>query len=224
MNKSLQPSSVTERITGNGATQAGLSAIAALSGGPLAALLPALATTLASERQKKRIEEALNAIDSQLLAHAIALRNMSDSQYKVINESVLCLLHTTCNDKVEFLRTVITNSLTQAQVELTSHEAVQLSRLIRDLSAQEAIFLINTFQYEAIYLLANSETADEVVRNPHYADILFLKINSKEGLLATSLASLGLLARCGHRIMDNGLLKYMPISAKLIALLKAPPN
>jgi hypothetical protein len=220
MSKSLRPSTVTERISGNGATQAGLSAIAALSGGSLASLLPVLATTLASARQKKRVEDALTAIDQQLRAHESDLRNINDNQYKLINETILALFHTTCDDKIEVLRNVVNNSMRQE--ELTSHDAVQLSRLVRDLSSQEVVFLLETFKYEAIHLLVSPATADQFIGMEGFANILHLQINSREGLLATSLASLGILAQAGGRVIDSELLKYMPITAKLIALLKTP--
>jgi flagellar hook-associated protein FlgK len=111
MSKSLRHSTILESVTGNGATQAGLSAIAALSGGPLASLLPVLATTLASARQRKRVQDALTAIDQQLRAHESDLRNINDNQYKLINGTILALFHTTCDDKIEVLRNVVNNSM-----------------------------------------------------------------------------------------------------------------
>jgi hypothetical protein len=80
----LKPSTAVEKVVGNPLAQTAATAIAAMNGGPLAALLPVLLTTLASERQKKRIEAALIEIDSQLQSHTSILRNISDSQYKLI--------------------------------------------------------------------------------------------------------------------------------------------
>lgn len=54
-----KPSSVVESVSGNIITESALTAIAGISGGPLAALLPVLATSLASGRQKERVEKAL---------------------------------------------------------------------------------------------------------------------------------------------------------------------
>lgn len=98
---SLKHPTVLEKATSHTGTQATLTLVGALSGSPLAALLPVLVSSLASERQKQRIETALLQIDATLREQSEALRNLSDSQYKLINESVLALLQTTSSEKAE---------------------------------------------------------------------------------------------------------------------------
>ncbi|AMS31887.1 hypothetical protein AEM42_04750 [Betaproteobacteria bacterium UKL13-2] len=57
-----QPSTM-EKIAGNLAVEAALTAIAAAAGTPLAALLPVLGKSLASERQKLRVEATLREMN-----------------------------------------------------------------------------------------------------------------------------------------------------------------
>ncbi len=91
----LKPPTALERISGNVATESALTVVAALVGGPLAPLLPVLAKSLASERQKARLELAFMDINAALEEHGEQIRDLSDEQYKIINEAVLALLQTT---------------------------------------------------------------------------------------------------------------------------------
>ena len=100
-------STLLEKITGSLPVQGSLAVVAALSGGPLAALLPVLATTLASQRQAKRIEAAISQIQDALRGQEEYLEQMSDAQYKLINEAVLTILHTTDDNKIALLKVVV---------------------------------------------------------------------------------------------------------------------
>jgi hypothetical protein len=217
----LKPSTAVEKVVGNPLAQTAATAIAAMNGGPLAALLPVLLTTLASERQKKRIEAALIEIDSQLQSHTSILRNISDSQYKLINESILALLQTTCDKKVTYLHQAINNVLQMN--DLPSHEATYISRILRDISAQEVVFILENFQYSDIQLITSADSSEKL-GNPEFEKVLYLRIGSEQGRLVTSLTSLGIIATAGTRFMDAYLYKFMPITGKLITLLKIPKN
>jgi hypothetical protein len=215
----LKPATSIEQVAGNPLVQSGLTVVAALSAGPLAALLPVLATTLASERQKRRMEASLIDIDARLRSQEAALRNITDSQYKLLNETILTVLHTTSDEKLSYLQSVINNTI--ALENLPPHEAVHLSRLLRDLSAQEITFIIDSFSYDGIVLLTEADgDSESIVSKPEYQKTRFLKLNSIEGQTVTGLISLGILAQAGQRYIDVGMYKFMPIAAKLIALLK----
>lgn len=85
---SLESTTFLEETSGHLVTQSVLTYVSALSGNPLAALLPILTSSLASERQKSRIEAALTEIDTTLQKHTKELRNIDDAQYKLINEAI----------------------------------------------------------------------------------------------------------------------------------------
>jgi hypothetical protein len=209
---SLKPSTALENAAGHTGTEAALTLVGALSGNPLAALLPVLGTSLASERQKKRVEEALLRIDATLNEHADLLRNISDSQYKLVNEAILALLHTTSSEKIEYLRRAVHNSLVVSGI--LPQEAVVLARIVRDISADEADFLARNFQYDRVQLAASAAE--------HKQKVLTVAPESHEGLVVTGLVSLGLLSAAEPTWDESGLMRFSPIVAKLLVLLREP--
>lgn len=208
----LESSTAVEKVAGNLVTQSALTVVAALAGGPLAALLPVLAGSLASERQRARVEQALVAISGILESHATKIRDLTDEQYKVINESVLALLQTTQAEKLSYLRAVVANAIAMREIE--PQEATVLSRVVRDISAEEAAFLIRYFAFDGIHLMAppaGQQFTDNIVR---------IDPGSKEALVVSGLLSLGLLAPAEPTWDAPNVLRFSRIVAKLIALLK----
>ena len=205
-----RPTSV-ERIAGSFPAQATLTAVGALAGGPLAALLPVLATTLAAGRQKQRIEAALTYIEKTLEAHKAELAALTDEQYKFLNETVLTLLHTTDQRKIDLLKHAVRNGLTDANIP--SHDAVFLSRILRDISAQEVDFLLRNFGTQRIWM---SETPMAEGREA----TLDIQPLSAEGQIVSGLITLGLVATAEPTWDDSGLLKYSPMVAKLLSVLR----
>ncbi len=205
--------STLERVAGGLPAEAALTAIGAAAGTPLAALLPILSKSLAAERQKQRVESTLREMNLVLEQHATLLERLTDQQYKFINEAILALLHTSNVDKMVYLRNVVHNGL--AAHELPDQEAVFLSRIIRDISADEAQFLISNFGYERLWL-NESEPGD----NEHAT--FAVKPNTREGKIVLGLVTLGLLTAAEPTWDDSGLLRFTPMAAKLIALLREP--
>lgn len=210
----LPKPTVLERVSGSLVTEAGLTAFGAIAGGVLAPLLPILAKSLASERQRKRVEAALSELASVLERHETILRNLSDEQYKVINETVLTLLQTTQEEKLKYLRAVVENSLTEEK--LLPEEASVLSRIVRDISAEEIAFLLGAFQYDGIALTELPQPPEQQQDN-----ILHVSLSSREALAVSGFLSLGLVA-AGGPTWDLTPLRFTRIVAKLIALLR--PN
>lgn len=207
-----KPPTALEKITDNIVTEATLTLVGALSGNPLGALLPVLSKSLASGRQKQRVEAALEEVNSVLEAHSDALRNLTDSQYKLINETVLAILHTTSSDKLTYLRRLVRNGLDMPEIE--PEEAVVLSRIIRDISAEEVDFLVRYFSHERIQLGLTS--------GPSEQGILVVPAGGRDELIVSGLISLGLIISAGPTIDDQGILKFSNGVAKLIALLQEP--
>ena len=91
-----------------------------------------------------------------------------------------------------------------------------LSRIIRDISTEEAEFLLRTFQYEGIQILdtaADSETVD---------GRLNISQSSDDALNVSGLLSLGLLTPAESRIGSLGVMRFSGLAAKVIALLRDP--
>ena len=172
-----------------------------------------LTKSLASERQQKRVEDALVRIDKTLNAHTEALRNLTDERYKLINEAILALLQTTSTEKIEYLRRAVHNSLVGGS-SILPQEAVVLSRIIRDISADEADFLVKHFHYDRIQLA--SATVE------HEMKVLTIAPESREGIVVTGLVSLGLLSTAEPTWDESGLMRFSPIVAKLLVLLREP--
>ena len=206
----LQPPTALETIAGSVATESALTGVAAYAGGPLAPLLPVLAKSFASARQKLRIEAALSEISSMLEAHDQALRNLTDAQYKLINECILAILHTTSDEKLSYLRRAIRNGL--AMSEIQPEESVVLSRVIRDISAEEADFLVQKFSHERIQFGSTS--------GPATSGLFVIPEGSRNELIVSGLISLGLLIPAGPTIDDQEVMKFSICVAKVLTHLR----
>lgn len=209
----LKPPSALEKVAGSIPAEAVLTAIAAAAGTPLAALLPVLGKSLAAERQKERVEATLREMNSILARHEAQLAHLTDQQYKFINEAVLALLHTTNESKMKLLRDVVQNSLSVSA--FPDQDAVFLSRIIRDISAEEAQFLLDNFSYQRIWL-SDLEPAESSVPT------LAVKPNASDGQTVLGLLTLGLVSTAEPTFDDMGLLKFTSMAAKLIVLLGTP--
>lgn len=209
----LKPPTTLEKVAGSLLAEAALTAIAATAGAPLSALLPVLGKSLAAERQRERVEATLREMNSILVRHEAELCHLTDQQYKFINEAVLALLHTTNERKMRLLRDVVKNSLSASS--LPDQEAVFLSRIIRDISAEEAQFLLDHFSFHRIWL-SELEPGDNNVLT------LAVKPATSDGQTVLGLITLGLVASAEPTFDDMGLFKFSPMAAKLIVLLRNP--
>jgi hypothetical protein len=207
-----------EKITGNPLTESVLTVIGASSGMPVAALLPVLSNSLANTRHKQRIEAALIEVNEILTSHEDKIKNLTDGQYKLINETVLSFFNTTCTTKINYLKSVIKNTLVSNVV--IAEDGVVLSRVIRDISADEIIFLLKNFSYKCIVLCERESVSDYGDYDNYFPQFLKLKPSSKEELTCSSLSSLGLLASNGLTAMGDINWRFTSLVAKLIVLLK----
>ena len=174
----------------------------------------ALPISLAAGRQQQRVEATLIAIQKTLTEHSEALFRISDEQYKLINEVVLAVLQTTQQEKLDYLRNAIRNSLSVPN--FSAHEAVALSRIIRDISAEEAALLIRLFAFEGIQLV------DEKADKDPMSTIFRLSPSSPDATQVTGLLSLGLLLPPQSSWGGIGVQRFTKLAAKAIALLRAP--
>jgi hypothetical protein len=207
--------SAVETIAGSMPVDIVMTTVAAIVGGPLAPLLPVLVKTLASERQRKRLELELAEVTNDLASMKDRLNTISDNQYKLVNETILAFFQTVDQEKINLLRNAICNIV---EIEnLNSHESYFLSRLMRDISAQEVSFLRRNFVIEKLCLVARPVQVGETVHE--------IQIDTEDGRLASGLISLGVLAAIGGTIKDLGTFRFTPIAAKLLRkLCKTQPT
>lgn len=191
--------------------------IGGLPGTVVGALLPVLANIPAFKRYKSRIDNTLVQIEQVLNQHDQQLANLSDAQFKMLNETILTLLQTLEEEKLDYLKFVICNTL-ECQ-DLTHHEAALLSRIIRDLSAAEAKFLVNSvdgrepFGEVIIYPGVQAEYVKEKA--------LWLSPQSENTVLATGLINLGLLLPKGSGLGGSLSYRFSPVTKTLMNLLKS---
>lgn len=206
----MEDKSKLEKVTGNLATKTASTAIGIIgaTATPLAAFVPFLVDTLASGRQAKRLEAAFQMIESTLKAHDELLTNLTDDQYKVINEGISSALYTINEEKLNYLVSIITN--TAQEPGTCDGVSDHLSRVIRDISADEIVFLLNNINFVGVAV------TDDQVNNP---DLLQVSPESKEELLLTGLMHLGLVyakdSTWGFQVY-----KWSPIVKRLVTLLQ----
>ena len=98
--------------------------------------------------------------------------------------------------------------------EIPSEEAVVLSRIVRDISAEEADFLLRHFSYQRLQL--------GVAQGSISSDALVVPAGGREELIVSGLVSLGLLIPAGPTFDDSGLMRFSNVVGKVIALLREP--
>lgn len=196
-----------EKISGSLTTAATATIVSAVVGTPLAALLPVLVNTLASKRHKERVEGALADIQSDLDSLGSRLSEVSDAQFKLINEAVITILHSPDDAKIEQLKTVIRNS--SIQERLTMHQAILISRTLRDASVEELGFMLEC------------QGSDIVFHENKVDGCINVEKITSDGEKATGLVSLGLLTKeQGDGVWDDhGKYVFTPLAKELIQLL-----
>ncbi|MDP1605833.1 MAG: hypothetical protein Q8L93_04185 [Rhodocyclaceae bacterium] len=203
--------SVVEKVTSSLPVNVGTNSIAAFGATvtPLAAFIPFLVQSLASGRQTERLEKMFAELNSIIEAHSEQIRSLSDDQYKVINEAIAAAFYTVNEQKLELLRNAIAVIIREPNIALSAADA--LSRAIRDISADEAKFVVDNFRYSKILIDA------EIDENR--ADSLIVRPGTTEEALVSGLISLGLVYTKSSS-WDAQMYEWSPLVAKLIVLLR----
>ena len=201
-----------ERATGHVAMESALTVLAAIAGSLFAPLLPVLTKSLAAERQRQRVEKTLADISQILEEHDDKIRDLTDEQYKIINETILALFQTTHAEKLQYLRATVKNALSMRDIQ--PGEAIMLSRVVRDISPEEAAYLLQTFSYAGILLYAVPE-GQEFAEN-----ILRVDPKSRDALMVSGLLSLGLLVPAESTYGAANVLRFSRVVAKLMVLMQ----
>lgn len=205
----MEEPSALEKVSGNLLTEAGLTALAAYAATPLSALLPVLSNSLASGRHAKRVEKALTDVNRTLKTHEEQIHNLTDAQFKIINEAILTILQTTQDEKILYLKQAVQNNILEERVPITL--AAQISRILRDISSEELDFLRDHFQYSRIVF----------GQEPMNDNELKVETNSQMGILVSGLISMGLVVPGAATWDDIGRYQFSPLVAKLLAVIGA---
>lgn len=193
-----------EKITGNIASTSIMTLISAYSGLPISALLPGLTDSIASNRHKARVQNTLDSINEELEKHKDLLQSLSDAQYKLLNETVLTIFQTVDENKIKYLRNAVINSINRK--DISHSDSYVLSRVIRDISAEEFRYLLTKTGDELTFSsLDGSNNIDP---------------ESEEGEVINGLISLGLIIAKGGTMDELGIFIYSPIVEDLINLVR----
>ena len=206
----MEDKSNIEKATGNlAATIAGTAiGVFGITATPLAAFFPPLLHSLASGRHTRRLEDAIKNIEATLTIHQSSINDLSDDQYKLINESIASALYTINQEKLDYLVSAINNVITNPNT--CDGASDHLSRIIRDISIEEIKFVLNHTSYVGMAV------TDDVVNNDN---LLKISPSSKEELLLTGLMHLGLVY-AKDSTWDFQVYKWSPIVARLLLLLE----
>lgn len=172
-----------EKLSGALSTTSVATLIAAVSGTPVAALLPVLTGTLASNRHKDRVEDAIKELENDLRQLGDKIEKITDAQYKFINETVITILNSPDDEKLQYLKNSIKNIILLEQIDM--HQSGIVSRVLRDITVQELLFLMKTKGKKIVFDHAPDQTGN-------YIECSMLA-NGCE--LTTSLIALGLLTQ-----------------------------
>lgn len=201
--------SIIEKIASNLLVQGAATTVGILGANitPLAAFVPFLVDSLASGRQSKRLEAMLGELQLLTEQNAEKLKDMTDDQYKVVNEAISAAFYTIDLEKIELLKRAASNAFMNpdAVEELSD----SLSRIIRDISAAEVAFIARSFGYENIVVREDAEGMENT---------LAIKPHSTEEILLSGLINLGLLYSKTTR-WDTVSFEWSPLVSKLIRLL-----
>ncbi len=205
----LQKPSLLETISGSLPVISTATVLATYVGTPLAALLPVLSQSIASERHKKRVEKALEEIELVLSQQEDKLKELSDSQYKLVNEVIFTILATTEQEKIEFLKATIRNALNQDQVSTST--VTQISRVLRDITVDELLFLMKHSHLSRIIFSGKPMNDQE----------LLVDVHSKEGAIVSGLISLGLMVPGAATFDDVGRYQFSDLVRSVVEIISS---
>jgi len=205
----LEKPSFLEKVTDSAVTRSVATALATCIGTPLGALLPVLLQSLAFGRHNQRVEKALEDINQILNRHEDELKQLSDSQFKIINEIILTILQTTEQEKIEYLKIAIKNTLKEDRHNISV--ATLVSRILRDITLDEIMFLIKNLEYSRIIFSGKPMNDRELLIDTH----------SREGIIVSGLISLGLMVPGAATFDDIGRYQYSPLVNEVIGIINS---
>ncbi len=206
----MKKATALEKATGSLPVVGGMAMAAAAAGGPLAALLPVLSGSIAASRQLKRVEKAVEQIESELYNLGDMVQEISDAQYKYVNESLITIMHTPNDEKIEYLIHGVRSAVSDQQ--LTMHKAMIIARALHGITVEELRFMLKTIGKKIVFNDKN-----------YGSDYFPVSKADDSGEYTTGLASLGLLSRESEGLVsDIGAYSYTPLAFDLVTYISEP--
>jgi hypothetical protein len=209
----MKKTSVAERLMGSGITIGAATYLAATAPyAPIAVMfLPLLLDSFAQGRCQARIEKAINELQLDLAEDRAKIENLTDAQFKFVNETISTFLQTMDEEKLSYLKCVIRACVNDP--DMTHKEASIMSRIIRDISVDEIRLLASNSDAGGLVVSGDSEdeTANGARRNR-----AVLQDTSDNRMLMSGLISLGLL-ELDDNVFGNAY-AFTPTVWKLLAL------
>ena len=209
----MEKETAIEGIASHIATKTVANAVALVGAAatPLAAFVPFLVDALASGRQSRRLDAMFSELTAVIQQHSEKIGEISDDQYKVINEAISAAFYTVDQRKLDILKNAAANAFTKA--DAVSNISDALSRVLRDISSAEAAFVIQNFGFGLIVI------SDEDIGETEELKTLSVRPNSDEEIILSGLINLGLVYARASRWNVIGF-EWSPLVVKLIRLLK----
>jgi len=148
---------------------------------PLAAFVPFLVQTLASGRQAQRLEKMFGELTAVIESQSEKLKELTDDQYKLVNEAISAAFYTVDEQKLALLKNAVVTAIDEPDIAALASEA--LSRAIRDISAEEARFIVKNYGYSKLFIVSEVKLIDDAVA---------IQRGSNEEMLMSGLIGLGL--------------------------------
>lgn len=208
----MKKPSKLEQLSGSVPAKLTAAGIAAFDGGILSAFLPVLFDSIPARRNEKRIQESFSEVHRILEKHSDEISDLSDAQYKLINNAAVTMLSTVEAEKLGYLKSVIENSFGEPEIRFLESEII--SRWLRDISVEEVMFILQNYANERIAVSSQGG----------YENCLFVEPGSRESSIVAGLVSLGVLVSGGPNIDTLGTYTFSDITGKFIALVGMKHN
>jgi hypothetical protein len=202
MNDPHEPSAAEEIVghpgVGIGFGMIGIAGAAAgVAAGPLAGLLPNLVGAFALGRFQARFDKWREAVNADLGALHKQVMSMTDEQAKLIGECVSAALRGESAGRLDILRRAINGTLSLP--EMREQEAVELGRILRDITSEEAAFVVKNRPAHNILIEPGNDIQTGGAMSPSTADPSGISVHpdTPEGEAAKGLISLGVLVVSG---------------------------
>ena len=173
------------------------------------------------------MSRAILDLDERIRDETAALQNITDAQFKIINESIIALSETVEEEKISYLKGVVLATIQYD--DYSSYESILISRIIRDISVEEIRFLVENLGYDTVNIYSWHDPENNSEKQEKDVDDLRLKISSENGLLVlpnepkalvvSGLVNLGVLVP-GQLALGVYMYRFADISTKLVALLR----
>jgi hypothetical protein len=177
---------------------------------PLAAFVPFLVQTLASGRQTQRLEKMFNELSAVIESQSERLQELTDDQYKLVSEAISAAFYTVNEEKIRILKNAVITAIKEPDIADSTSDA--LSRVMRDISVNEARFVINNFHYSMLFI------GSETITLSKSDDGLVITPGSNEETLISGLIALGLIYS-KTPVIGAVRFEWSPLVVKVVRLL-----